>query len=160
MSDFDWAAAERDLALTTPAVSLRERAAVAHTAAEEAQRRLDEETKYELLAVASDTIMEILGEVNGTDPTVKVTGPGLGYVEVTIDDMRLRVSRTLDAEGDHKVKLSVALSRTSWRDVADLAALGAILAEHPCRLSDDKPRPTQTNFGRKGGELEDGRGQE
>lgn len=125
--------------------SLRDRAEDAWVAEEMKRRIQEEENKRAVLIACHETIHEILGETNGLDPVVALTSNG-GTVELTIDNIRFRVSvsRRVDGDGDvvEERKLAMRSAPTTWAVVASLAEVGRTLQAQPCWVTPptDVPR--------------------
>jgi hypothetical protein len=97
--------------------------------ADDAWRAREEECRRALLVAAAETLHRILGATNGTDAAVDLhQDPTVGTVQVTIDNIRFRV--TVDDEGG--TKLAAQVSSTAWSNVTSLDELGRILEKHPC----------------------------
>jgi hypothetical protein len=95
----------------------------------DAWRDRAEACRRALLVAAAETLHRILGVTNGADAVVELhQDPTVGTVQVTIDNIRFRV--TVDDEG--YTKLAAQVSSTSWTNVASLEELGRVLEQHPC----------------------------
>jgi hypothetical protein len=99
----------------------------------EAYRERKARFETELLQIAHDKIVDVLDVMTATDPVIKITDwqDGDGYVEGTVDGMRIKVrvmfpqDRDL-TDGPDNVELQVA-TKGGWQKFDTLVDLGRLI---------------------------------